>query len=177
MKDTGVIRRIDNLGRVVLPIHFRKKANIYENDDVEITYNESNQLVISKHNALLGDSKLLDNILVAIYQVVKGTILIVDLKKIVSSYGNKKNLYPVETPISNELVNRIQRESLPVPNFKILDNYVEESTSSTYPIINRNGKVLGAIVYIYEKELLGNVSQILSSYAIFISEMLKEKWD
>ena len=82
MKDTGVIRRIDNLGRVVLPIHFRKKANIYENDDVEITYNESNQLVISKHNALLGDSKLLDNILVAIYQVVKGTILIVDFKSL-----------------------------------------------------------------------------------------------
>ena len=47
MKETGLIRRIDNLGRVVLPIHFRKKANIFENDDVEITINESNQIIIS----------------------------------------------------------------------------------------------------------------------------------
>lgn len=46
MKTTGVIRRMDNLGRVVIPIHFRKKAGIYENDDVEITLNDRNQIVI-----------------------------------------------------------------------------------------------------------------------------------
>ena len=51
MKETGLIRRIDNLGRVVLPIHFRKKANIFENDDVEITINENNQIIISKYNS------------------------------------------------------------------------------------------------------------------------------
>ena len=48
MNDSGVIRRIDNLGRVVLPIHLRKKANLSENDDVEITINNFNQIVIGK---------------------------------------------------------------------------------------------------------------------------------
>ena len=46
MKDTGEIRRIDNLGRVVLPIHFRKKLGILENDDVEITLDENDQITI-----------------------------------------------------------------------------------------------------------------------------------
>ncbi len=173
MKNAGVIRRIDNLGRVVLPIHFRKKANLNENDDVEITIDEYDQLIISKYEALLGNAKLLSNIAISLYQVIKGTILIVDLDKIVSSYGNKSNIYQVDMPISKDLYNRIYRDPSTLPSFKIIEDVIEDNSTITYPIYGRNGNVLGAIVYIYEKDLLENVSKILSSYAILISEMLR----
>ena len=177
MKDSGVVRRIDNLGRVVLPIHLRKKANLSENDDVEITINNSNQIVIGKYNSLSGMNRYFDNVAVAIYQVIKGTILIVDEEKIISSYGIKSFSYKKGEVISLELNKRISSIPTMVPGMKLVGNITEENPLYIHPLVGRNGKQIGAIVYIYDKDLLENVSNIISSYAIFISEMLKEAWD
>lgn len=175
MNDSGVIRRIDNLGRVVLPIHLRKKANLSENDDVEITINNFNQIVIGKYNSLSGMNKYFDNVVIAIYQVLKGTVLIVDEEKIISSYGLKSFSYKKGGEISPELNKRISSIPSLVPGMKIIADVNEESSLYIHPLVGRNGKQIGAIVYIYDKDLLENVSNIISSYAIFISEMLKEQ--
>jgi AbrB family looped-hinge helix DNA binding protein len=173
MKEFGIVRRIDNLGRVVLPIHLRKKINLSENDDVEISLNNLNQIVISKYNSLTGMSKLFDNIAISIFQVLKGTVLIIDLEKIITSYGLKSFTYKKSEQISNEIIKRIQIPNV-IPNIKIISSLVEENNIYLHPLIGRNGKEIGAIIYIYEKDLLENVSNIISSYAIFISEMLKD---
>lgn len=36
MKSTGIVRRVDELGRVVIPIELRNKFGIYEKDPIEI---------------------------------------------------------------------------------------------------------------------------------------------
>ena len=41
MKSTGIIRRVDELGRVVIPIEIRNQFNIVEKDPVEIYVNGS----------------------------------------------------------------------------------------------------------------------------------------
>ena len=47
MKSTGIIRKIDELGRVVIPKEIRKKLEINEKDPVEI-YVESRSIVLKK---------------------------------------------------------------------------------------------------------------------------------
>ena len=42
MKSTGIVRRIDDLGRIVLPIELRKTLNIQERDSLEIYVDHSN---------------------------------------------------------------------------------------------------------------------------------------
>ena len=42
MKATGVIRKIDGLGRIVIPMEIRNKLNISENDPLEIHVEGSN---------------------------------------------------------------------------------------------------------------------------------------
>ena len=37
MKSTGIIRRVDELGRVVIPIELRNQFNIVENKDGEVS--------------------------------------------------------------------------------------------------------------------------------------------
>lgn len=37
MKSTGIVRRVDELGRVVIPIELRKQLDIYEKDPIEIS--------------------------------------------------------------------------------------------------------------------------------------------
>ena len=48
MKSTGIVRKIDNLGRIVIPIELRKTMEMNENDAVEI-FTEGNNVIIKKH--------------------------------------------------------------------------------------------------------------------------------
>ena len=48
MKSTGVIRRIDELGRVVLPIEIRKTLSLTNRDTVEI-YVEDEKIILKKY--------------------------------------------------------------------------------------------------------------------------------
>ena len=47
MKSTGIIRRIDDLGRIVIPKPMRKKMNINDNDPIEI-YVEDDKIILTK---------------------------------------------------------------------------------------------------------------------------------
>ena len=48
MKSTGIIRRVDELGRVVLPIELRNKFNITEKDPMEI-YVDGSSIILKKY--------------------------------------------------------------------------------------------------------------------------------
>ncbi len=48
MKSTGMVRRVDELGRIVLPIELRKTFNIVEKDALEI-YTEGNTIILKKY--------------------------------------------------------------------------------------------------------------------------------
>ncbi len=47
MKSTGIIRRVDELGRVVIPIELRNQFNIVEKDPIEI-YVEGSSIILKK---------------------------------------------------------------------------------------------------------------------------------
>ena len=61
MKSTGIVRQVDELGRVVIPMELRRTLNIGEKDPLEI-YTEGELIILKKNepNCLFcGDSKAL----------------------------------------------------------------------------------------------------------------------
>ena len=48
MKTTGIVRQVDGLGRVVLPIELRRSLDIQERDEVEI-FLEGDRVILKKH--------------------------------------------------------------------------------------------------------------------------------
>lgn len=48
MKSTGIIRRVDDLGRIVLPIELRRTLDIAERDELEI-FMEGDQIILHKY--------------------------------------------------------------------------------------------------------------------------------
>lgn len=48
MKSTGIIRKLDELGRVVIPIELRNKFNISEKDPIEI-YVDGSNIILKKY--------------------------------------------------------------------------------------------------------------------------------
>lgn len=49
MKSTGIVRKVDELGRIVIPIELRRSLDIAERDSLEI-YVEENQIILKKYS-------------------------------------------------------------------------------------------------------------------------------
>lgn len=50
MKSTGIVRKVDELGRVVIPMELRRTLGILEKDPVEI-FVDGNQIILQKYQA------------------------------------------------------------------------------------------------------------------------------
>jgi transcriptional pleiotropic regulator of transition state genes len=48
MKSTGIVRKVDDLGRVVIPIELRRTLNIEEKDALEI-YVDNDKIILKKY--------------------------------------------------------------------------------------------------------------------------------
>lgn len=49
MKSTGVVRKVDELGRIVLPIEIRKVMDIKEKDSIEI-FTDTDRIILQKYH-------------------------------------------------------------------------------------------------------------------------------
>lgn len=49
MRATGYVRKLDTLGRIVLPKSLRKELNIIEGDDIEMYVDEDGNVVLDKY--------------------------------------------------------------------------------------------------------------------------------
>ncbi|MEG1778993.1 MAG: AbrB/MazE/SpoVT family DNA-binding domain-containing protein [Oscillospiraceae bacterium] len=49
MKSTGIVRKVDELGRIVLPIELRRTLNITEKKDALEIFVDANQIILKKY--------------------------------------------------------------------------------------------------------------------------------
>ena len=52
MYSTGIIKKIDNLGRIVLPKEIRRKLKIRENDELEIFLDSEETILLKKYSTM-----------------------------------------------------------------------------------------------------------------------------
>jgi transcriptional pleiotropic regulator of transition state genes len=76
MKATGIIRKVDELGRIVLPIELRRNLDIVEGDPIEI-FTEGEQIILQKYGArccICGNAEIDHSRLVGSKQICKSCI-------------------------------------------------------------------------------------------------------
>ena len=56
MKSTGIVRKVDELGRIVLPIELRRTLDIAEKDAIEI-YVDGESIILKKYEPTCGTSR------------------------------------------------------------------------------------------------------------------------
>lgn len=61
MKATGIVRRIDDLGRVVIPKEIRRTMRIREGDPLEIYTDREGEVIFKKYSPIASLSTLQDN--------------------------------------------------------------------------------------------------------------------
>ena len=88
MECRGIVRRVDELGRIVLPREMRKSMNIRIGSKLEIGIVDGNKLLLSKYSEMSTLKEYSDAVANAITVTVEHDVLITNLEEILSS--NKK---------------------------------------------------------------------------------------
>ena len=87
MKATGIVRRIDDLGRVVVPKEIRRTLRIREGEPLEIFTNREGGIVLKKYSPI---GELAKEYVEAVAQVAKCTVCVTDRDRIVAVAGPGK---------------------------------------------------------------------------------------
>lgn len=92
MKATGIVRRIDDLGRVVIPKEIRRTLRIREGDPLEIFTDREGEIILKKYSPI-GELGTLAKIYAeSLSQTLGCTVCITDTDQVVAASGSgKKN--------------------------------------------------------------------------------------
>ena len=92
MKTTGIVRRIDELGRIVIPKEMRKNLRIKTGDNLEIMVNDDT-IVLKKFSEIENLETIALSYADSFYQVLKYNVIITDTDKFIAISGTLKNKY------------------------------------------------------------------------------------
>ncbi|MBE7029087.1 MAG: AbrB/MazE/SpoVT family DNA-binding domain-containing protein [Clostridia bacterium] len=90
MKATGIVRRIDDLGRVVIPKEIRRTMRIQEGDPLEIYTNNEGAVLFKKYSQVGDISEFADEYAQAINDITGYVTVVTDKDNVVSACGIPK---------------------------------------------------------------------------------------
>ena len=102
MRATGIVRRIDELGRVVIPKEIRRTLRIREGDPLEIFTDHDGEVVLKKYSPIGEIAAIAKDYTDSLYRTLGHIALISDRDAIVSSSGASKRDY-AEKALSSEV--------------------------------------------------------------------------
>ena len=108
MKATGVVRRIDELGRIVIPKEIRKTLRIREGESLEIFLDNQENIVLKKYFAMNHFEEEAKAFVDTIYHLTRHSVMITDTDKVIAMAGVDKDIL-VNKPISDQLKEIIAR--------------------------------------------------------------------
>lgn len=111
MKATGIVRRIDDLGRVVIPKEIRRTLRIKEGDPLEIFTDREGEVILKKYSPIGELGKFAREYAESLAQTTGHSVCITDRDQVVAAAGGLKKDY-LGKPISGALETMInERES------------------------------------------------------------------
>lgn len=153
MRATGIVRRIDELGRVVIPKEIRRTLRIREGDPLEIFTDHDGEVVLKKYSPIGEISAIARDYTDSLYRSLGHIAVISDRDAVVSSAGAGKKEY-VEKPLSPELDRALQSRQPLVLNLasgaKPLpvtgDDRPESYAAQVIAPILSDGEIIGGLI-------------------------------
>ena len=138
------IKRIDDLGRIVIPKEIRRSLCIQNNENMEISI-DNNEIVLKKYNFLNKIEKNLIKLCNLVQNISNKIIVVTDRDKVI--YSTIESI--INKKISNKLKDNIINQKALDMNIHITDEYKIESNFIYKPLIIESNQV-GLILLIDE---------------------------
>ncbi len=178
MKATGIVRRIDDLGRVVIPKEIRRTLRIREGDPLEIFVAREGEVILKKYSPINELGHFAIEYAEALYDAIHYPIFICDRDEIIAvsgvskkEYANRQHGIHVEDAIENRL-NKLETEK---STLEIVRGKEEEVQSYIMSTIVANGDPIGCIVIISKTdEVLTEIeSKVAETAANFLGKQME----
>ncbi len=132
MKATGIVRRIDDLGRVVVPKEIRRILRIREGDPLEIYTSGNGEIILKKYSPVGDMSQIAAEFAETASSILGGTVVVSDTDTFIAASGKLKRQFSGDK-IDTELDHVIQSK----------DKY-QSSSKLIVPILSQ-GDAIGSI--------------------------------
>lgn len=179
MKATGIVRRIDDLGRVVIPKEIRRTLRIREGDPLEIFTDREGEIILKKYSPIGELGTLAKLYAESLSQTLGCTVCITDMDQVVSVSGTgKKELQ--DQFITREAEKLLQERGQILaragdPGYiRVTADMGEYFGEAVCPIISE-GDVIGSVILLNrdEKKKFGELEQkVARSAADFLGRQM-----
>ncbi len=178
MKSTGVVRRIDDLGRIVIPKEIRRTLKIRDGESLEI-FVEKEAITLKKYSSSDDLADISQMLLDAVSTTTEKTLFVTDRDNFIVGSGELKKKFSGKM-LSQELEQKLlegEKASLKSVEFnQIVTSDEKESTKYNYflsPIL-ADGEILGLVIMIgkvnqndidtEDEKMVQIISQFLGKY-------------
>lgn len=150
MKATGIVRRIDDLGRVVVPKEIRRTLRLREGTPLEIFTDREGEIILKKYSPMAEMGSFAGQYADALAQTSGLAVFITDRDQVLAVAGVKKE--GLHKPISRQLEQKIQNRESGTANredrrFVLpFEEDREQYTSQYVHIILCEGDAIGAVL-------------------------------
>ncbi len=172
MKSTGVVRRIDDLGRIVIPKEIRRNLRIREGDSLEIYSQGSEGITLKKYSQVENIEGFINQYVDAVFSTNKLEIIVTDTEKVIAAAGSfRKDIIGKRIDIRlDERMHRLTTQIFDKDNhLEITDNLIVKTNAILRPIAIY-GDVVGSVIIVndriteIEKSLVETSASFISKY-------------
>lgn len=163
---SGIVRRIDELGRVVIPKEMRKTMRIREGEELEIYVDDDKNLILKKYSPFSGLEEFSEAFIAAVEKITDSEVVVFDTQKVVAA-TKKCRAELLGKDISDELSKIIEnrkkaflRNASCVP---IADENFEITEQIVCPI-NALGVLTGGVSFFTTDGVLGGLDVKLCDF-------------
>ena len=155
MKATGVVRRIDDLGRVVIPKEIRRTLRIKEGDPLEIFTDKEGEVILKKYSPIGELSEFAEEYAETLNKTTGHIACITDKDTVIAVSGGSKKEY-LEQNVSDELEQLMEDKeiytskensdiAMPITQGDKEKKDKRYNSQVVYPIIS-NGDTIGTVI-------------------------------
>ncbi len=181
MKATGIVRRIDDLGRVVIPKEIRRTMRIREGDPLEIYTDREGEVIFKKYSPIGEMNSFATQYAETLYKTCEMAVVICDRDSIIACAGVpkrdflEKSINP-EAEVLMEHRNLYQRTDA-APPIWMVDGKNEWYVSCAMPMIT-DGDIVGCVASLASEKsprsLQKDVEErLIRTAAAFLSKQLE----
>jgi len=153
MKATGIVRRIDDLGRVVIPKEIRRTLRIREGDPLEIFIDREGEVILKKYSPINELGNFATEYADALFDSLQSPVLISDRDEIIAVAGESKKEYlnkKIGSYLEEVIENRTLEYVAEASTIEIIENKEQELSSYCIAPIIANGDPIGCVLILSE---------------------------
>lgn len=180
MKATGIVRRIDDLGRVVIPKEIRRTLRIREGDPLEIYVDRDGEVILKKYSPIGELGEFAKEYAESLFEGTGHVTLITDRDTVIAAAGPAKKEFlekPVGALIESAMENRRVWLESQSGQYELCKEMEETYTSVCVAPIVAAGDPIGAVVLLSRQERvhMGEMeSKMAETAAAFLSKQMEQ---